>query len=100
MERGRTRRDVDLLTGDGVLLDDNEARGPRGPSPGAISVEGPLSLEPKPIHCRDCGRKIGGAAEAVRVTGRVRDDYSELRPGEFGAWCDDCSVLTVYVVGA
>jgi hypothetical protein len=78
-------------------LDDNEARGPRGPSLGAIPVEGLLSLEPKPIRCRDCGRKIGGAAEAVHVTGRVRRDFSELTPGEFGAWCDDCSVLTVYV---
>lgn len=33
----------------------------------------------------------------MRTTGRIRQDYSELEPGEHGAWCRDCGVLTVYV---
>jgi hypothetical protein len=33
----------------------------------------------------------------MQVTGRIRMHYTELLPGEHGAWCKDCSVLTVYV---
>lgn len=77
-------------------MQDSEGSGPRGPESGATPARGLLSLEPKPIRCRDCGAKIGGAAENVRITGRTRADYSELQAGELGAWCDDCKVLTVY----
>lgn len=48
--------------------------------------------------CQECKRPIGGAAVPVAVRYRTRADYSELEPGELGAWCRDCKRLTVYVV--
>jgi hypothetical protein len=36
----------------------------------------------------------------MQVTGRTRTHWTELRPGEHGAWCKDCAVLTVYVTKA
>jgi hypothetical protein len=36
----------------------------------------------------------------VQTTGRTRTHWTELRPGEHGAWCKDCAVLTVYTVEA
>ena len=52
---------------------------------------------PEPIVCADCGRNIGGTAEPIRVNERTRAHYTELGPGEYGAWCRACKRLTVYV---
>lgn len=51
-----------------------------------------------PIRCADCGWPIGGVAQPVSVRDRTRAAYSELRPGEHGAWCHRCKRITAYVV--
>jgi hypothetical protein len=88
---------VDLDVANGVGLRDSEVSSPRGSASGATPALGHLSYQPKPIECRDCGRPIGGVAADVQTTGRTRTHWTELEPGEHGAWCKDCAVLTVYV---
>lgn len=48
--------------------------------------------------CVECGVAIGGSHVPVRVRPRTREGYSQLLPGEHGAWCHRCKRLTVYVV--
>jgi hypothetical protein len=88
---------VDLDVPNAVRLRDIAVSSPRGSESGATPALGHSLYQPKPIECRDCGRPIGGVAADVQTTGRTRTHWTELRPGEHGAWCKDCSVLTVYV---
>jgi hypothetical protein len=95
---GRANRmSVDQRTRNAVALAHIEVRSPRGSASGATPALSHVSYEPKPIECRDCGRPIGGVAADVQTTGRTRTHWTELQPGEHGAWCKDCAVLTVYV---
>ena len=91
------RMSVDPTTHEGVALAHSEVSSPRGSESGATPALGHSLYQPKPIECRDCGRPIGGVAADMQVTGRTRTHWTELEPGEHGAWCKDCSVLTVYV---
>lgn len=77
------------------LSSGHNSSGPSGPEPGSDPGRGFLRL-PEPIICQECQRPIGGTTVRVSVYRRTRADYSELRPGELGAWCIHCKRLTVY----
>jgi hypothetical protein len=97
-EAGR-RMSVDQRTVNSVALRDSSTSAQVAPLSAANRDEGPLSSG-GPIACAECGHLVGGTAADVRLLPCTRSSYTELRPGEHGAWCHRCKRLTVYIVEA
>jgi hypothetical protein len=88
---------VDQRTRDAVAFADSSTSAQVAPLPAANRDEGPSSLG-EPVPCAECGQIVGGTTADVRVLPHTRSSYTELLPGEHGAWCHRCRRLTVYTV--
>jgi hypothetical protein len=88
---------VDPTTHESVGLAHSNTSAQVAPLPAANRDEGSLSSG-EPVPCAECGQIVGGTTADVRVLPHTRSSYTELQPGEHGAWCHRCRRLTVYTV--